>query len=71
MLIKGLHILVKPDCGQKMCLNEIPKVSFKNIKSLKDYLARFVLPPPNKEERSCKCHEDRNIKLCVVYLIEC
>ena len=63
MLIKGFHILVKPDCGQKMFLNEIPKVSFKNIKSLKDYLARFM-PRGSKYQIVCRIF-DRMLSLCI------
>ena len=63
-VLKELHLLLKPDQAHKKVFSEVPIISFKNAKSLKDHLVRAVLPQLNREGRSKPC-EGAN-RLCEV-----
>ena len=44
ILLEELHILLAPDEQHRKVFTDIPRIGFKNGKSLKDHLVRLVLP---------------------------
>ena len=44
IILEELHLLLTPDERQRKVFTDIPRIGFKNGKSLKDHLVRSVLP---------------------------
>ena len=51
-ILEGLHLLVSPDQAHNKVFSEVPIISFKNFRSLKDHLVTAVSPQFGRESRS-------------------
>ena len=64
-IAKELLLLLIPGQNQKRVFSEVPILSFKNTKSLKDHLVRAVLPQLDREGRYKPCEgPNRSCELC-------
>ena len=54
-ILAELHVLLTPDVAHKAVFTNVPIISFKNDRSLKDHLVRAVLPKVDAEGRSKPC----------------
>ena len=59
-ILARLHFLLTPDVAHKTFFKNVPIIRFKNDRSLKDHLARAVLPKVDPEGRS-KPRGGRNV----------
>ena len=57
--LEELHILLAPDEQHRKVFTDIPRIGFKNGKSLKDHLERSVLPKIDVAGNSGPCGEKR------------
>ena len=55
ILLEELHILLAPDEQHRNVFTDIPRIGFKNSKSLKDHLVRSVLPKIDVADNSGSC----------------
>ena len=55
IVLKELHILLAPDEQHRNVFTDIPRIGFKNGKSLKDHLVRSVLPKIDEAGNSGPC----------------
>ena len=59
IVLEGLHILLAPDQQHRNVFTDIPRIGFKNSKSLKDHLVRSVLPKIDVAGNSGACSGKR------------
>ena len=59
IVLEKLHILLAPDEDHRKVFTDIPRICFKNGKSLKDHLVRYVLRKINIAGNSGPCGEKR------------
>ena len=59
VVLEGLHILLAPDQQHRNVFTDIPRIGFKNSKSLKDHLVRSVLPKIDVAGNSGPCSGKR------------
>ena len=60
-ILSELHLFFTPDVAHKAFFTNVPIISLKNDRSLKDHLIRAVLPKLDAEGRSTPCGgEDTN-----------
>ena len=55
IVLEELHILFAPDEQHRKVFTDIPRIGFKNGKSLKDHLVRSVLPKIDAVGNSGPC----------------
>ena len=55
IVLEELHILLAPDEQHRKVFTDIPRIGFKNGKSLKDHLVRSVLPKIDVAGNSDPC----------------
>ena len=55
IVLEELHILLAPDEQHRKVFTDIPRIGFKNGKSLKDHLVRSVLPKIDEADNSGPC----------------
>ena len=65
-ILEELHILLAPDEQHQKVFTDIPRISFKNGKSLKDHLVRSVLP---KIDATSNCGPCGAVRICL--LVNC
>ena len=64
-ILEELHVLLAPDEQHRKVFTDIPRIGFKNGKSLKDHLVRSVLPKIDVAGNSGPCGEKRpHSELC-------
>ena len=64
-VLAELHLLLTPDVAHKAVFTNVPIIGFKNDRSLKDHLARAVLPKVDAEGRSKPCGgKKRSCEVC-------
>ena len=54
-ILEELHILLAPDKQHRKVFTDIPRIGFKNGRSLKDHLVRSVLPKTDVVDNSGPC----------------
>ena len=59
IILEELHILIAPNEQHREVFTDIPRIGFKNGKSLKDYLVRSVLPKIDVAGNSGPCGRKR------------
>ena len=65
-ILEELHILLAPDEQHQKVFTDIPRIGFKNGKSLKDHLVRSVLP---KIDATSNCGPCGAVRICL--LVNC
>ena len=64
-ILKGLHLLLTVDQANGRVFSDVPIISFKNTKSLKDHLVRAALPQLDREWISKPCEgANRSFEVC-------
>ena len=64
--LNDIHILLTPDKEHKKVFENVPIVGFRKGKSIKDFLVRAKVPPPEKPKGGCTSCAGKRCQICNV-----